>query len=294
MTKDADDRLALLRRNYPEWQSWLLVIESALREAADGKWQAYVPQRAPSPDSKQPFLSGATIDIESAEVSRWLERLLCQASAGGYAATAPLSAAGKKSLPVEPLAVLQASLRQDNNVLSAMADTLGAGAQPFRAVADLAALPLLQACRRRWSALVPESWAQGYCPICGAWPALAEEQGIERTRRLRCGRCGSAWHAECLHCPFCDATEHRQHTSLVQGAASEARRIDGCQRCRGYVKTLMVLQGSAPEVVLLDDLASVDLDIAALDAGYRRPANPGCDPGVRVCAHSARFNSRNP
>lgn len=293
MTKDADDRLALLRREFPEWQSWLMVIESALREASDNKWQDYVPPPAPNPDLKQPLLSGVAINVESAAVGRWLERLLRQASASSDAVLAPLSALGETASPIEPMAVLQASLRQDESALSALANPLGAGAQPFRAVADLLALPLLHACRRRWSALVPAAWARGYCPICGAWPALAEEQGIERTRRWRCGRCGAAWHSECLHCPFCDTTEYRQLTSLVQGAASDARRIDGCQRCRGYVKTLMVLQASAPEVVLLDDLASVDLDIAALDAGYRRPANPGCDPGVRLSAHGAPFNSRD-
>ena len=49
-------------------------------------------------------------------------------------------------------------------------------------------------CWRRWAAAVPEGWVEPFCPICGAWPALAEVRGIERSRYFRCLRCGAGWH----------------------------------------------------------------------------------------------------
>ena len=51
--------------------------------------------------------------------------------------------------------------------------------------------------------------------------------------------------------------------------------IEACTRCGRYLKTLTVLQGAAPADVLLEDLATVELDIAALAREYRRPADTG-------------------
>jgi len=58
--------------------------------------------------------------------------------------------------------------------------------------------------------------------------------------------------------------------------------IDACKRCLGYAKTLTTLQGSPPAKVLLDDLESVDLDVAALEHGYRRPRGLGYSLEVTI------------
>ena len=62
------------------------------------------------------------------------------------------------------------------------------------------------------------------------------------------------------------------------------RVIDACKRCLGYVKTFTTLQGSPPVKVIVDDLASVDLDIAALESGYLRPVGAGYTLDVGVVA----------
>ena len=58
--------------------------------------------------------------------------------------------------------------------------------------------------------------------------------------------------------------------------------IDACKRCLGYVKAFATLQGSAPANVMVDDLASVDLDIAALEQGYRRPEGAGYSLDIKI------------
>ena len=162
-----------------------------------------------------------------------------------------------------------------------MAGTAGSEPTALRAVAELAVLPLLHACGRRWAARAPVAWQPGYCPICGAWPTLAESRGVERTRRLRCARCGD-WATDWLRCPYCDAREHTRLGSLVAHGSAERRRVEVCRACQGYLKTLTVLQGSPPADVMLDDLASVDLDVAARGAGFTRPPGPGYRLGARV------------
>ena len=42
-----------------------------------------------------------------------------------------------------------------------------------------------------------------------------------------------------------------------------------------YVKTLTRLQGCPPDAVMIEDLGTVDLDVAALECGYTRPSGAG-------------------
>jgi FdhE protein len=123
---------------------------------------------------------------------------------------------------------------------------------------------------------------EGYCPVCGAWPALAEVRGIERSRYFRCGRCGGEWQSHCLLCPYCGMNDHKELVSLVPEKSGSNSVIEACKRCLGYVKTFTTLQGSLPAKVLLDDLASVDLDVAALEQGYKRPPGAGYSLNVKI------------
>jgi FdhE protein len=77
-------------------------------------------------------------------------------------------------------------------------------------------------------------------------------------------------------------TDHEELVSLVPEKSGATRVVDACKRCLGYLKSFTVLQGSPPARVILDDLASVDLDIAALEQGYKRPAGPGYSLDVAI------------
>jgi len=45
--------------------------------------------------------------------------------------------------------------------------------------------------------------------------------------------------------------------------------------CPGYVKVFTTLQGAPPEAVILEDLARVEMDLAAAAQGYRWPKGTG-------------------
>ena len=142
---------------------------------------------------------------------------------------------------------------------------VGAGLHP-----EATPIPLLHACRRQWTAALPKSWPHGHCPLCGAWPGYAELCGVERTRYLRCVRCGCAWRALGLSCVYCANGDHAQLGSLVDEEGGKWV-IEVCRRCKGYLKACAVLSPGDPAEVLVEDLKSVELDIAAEERGYRRP-----------------------
>ena len=276
---ETDTGLQNLKRRHPEWEPWLAVVQEILRESAEPKWETVVPVRAGAQPDKVPLLAGADIELEKTSLRLLLEQLMGVARRSGTAKMATLDAAVREDLDIFTL--FRASLHQDSDHIKDFAAVLGVDPEAFQAVAAMVPVPFLQACNRRWRRAIAASWMEGYCPVCGAWPAFAEVRGIERSRYLRCGRCGGEWQARLLFCPYCGNTDHKEQVSLVPESSPKSA-VDACKRCLGYVKTFTTLQGSPPAMVILDDLASVELDVAAAEQGYKRPQGAGYALNVTV------------
>jgi FdhE protein len=265
-----DAVLDALRRKRPEWEPWLLVVAEIVHETGDPVWDAAVPDVADARRPAAPLLAGATLAVKSSTVRRLLKRLIRIASRTGTRKLATLEAALPPDVDILPL--FTAAVCQDGDRIEELAAVSGADAEAVHAVVGLLPVALLHACNRRWAPSISESWLEGYCPVCAGWPAFAELRGIERSRYFRCGRCGGEWHSRALWCPYCDTSDHDDFVSLVPESGGSNAAIDGCRRCLGYVKTLTRLQGCPPRTVMVEDLASVELDVAALQHGYKRPS----------------------
>ncbi|MCI0457826.1 MAG: formate dehydrogenase accessory protein FdhE [Gemmataceae bacterium] len=125
----------------------------------------------------------------------------------------------------------------------------------------------------RWAeALAPlregMNWERGFCPTCGSWPLLAEFRGLEQVRFLRCGLCASGWEFPRLACPFCGCRDHRQLGYLHAEGEEASRRAATCDACRGYVKTTATLALLTAPGLLVADVATLHLDLAAAERGY--------------------------
>lgn len=56
-------------------------------------------------------------------------------------------------------------------------------------------------------------------------------------------------------------------------AGEEGVRIDTCDTCHGYIKTFDLRQDGCREVVpVVDDIATLALDLWAHEQGFRKPA----------------------
>jgi FdhE protein len=265
-------------------------MDEALREANSDRWERSVPD-AVDAHGTDPLLSGASVVVDEGALRRFLDRLIAVASRDGTPKMATLPRAMSRELDVAGL--LAASVSQATDRVTDVATASGADPEALQAVAALVSIPFLQACHRRWGSSVPNAWASGYCPLCGSWPAFAELRGIERSRHLRCGRCGAAWHSRVLHCAYCANTNHDELATLSPEKPGSTGSVDACKRCRGYVKVFTRLQGCPPAQVMLADLASVDLDVAALEQGYMRRAGAGCQVNLSVVFSVPGFLSWN-
>lgn len=277
--------LSTLDAEHAEWRPLLSLVEAALAETERPVWAESVPAPEHSAAIGHPLVSGAIIRIAPGPVRRWVHRAMTIAGAGASAAAfVDALAAGR----LDPLALFEAAVAEDPDRLDGLARAAGDDHGVLRVVGPIVAMPMLHACRQAWTPLVPAAWAEGYCPICGGWPALAEARGLDGQRRLRCGRCGGDWRTERLRCPFCGERGHEHLGSLVsEGPAQQS--VDVCERCRHYVKTLTTLVPIRPEHVFLQDLATLVLDVTALERGYQRPAAKG--RRVTVIAKPSRLQA---
>lgn len=258
---------------------------AALRSAADPAWEVGVAidfGALPYQTSRTPLLHERTIGVESARLAFVLEELarviVSQSIEGGQELWAAVTG-GR----LDAVALLAASIAHREVELERLAVKASAPASLLTVVGQALALPVLGTCGRRARELVRQlEWRAGYCPVCGAWPALAELRGLERTRWLRCGRCASEWSYLHQECPFCGNADHHTLRYLAEEGKQDTQRVEVCERCRGYLKTFSTITAWSLGDLLLQDLMTVELDLVAIDREYRRPDPLGFRLDTRV------------
>jgi FdhE protein len=167
-------------------------------------------------------------------------------------------------------ALAAAAVRGDRAHVAAEAVRLELPPEALVTLADFAARPVLRSARVAVGPLLAEArWRRGTCPACGAPPLLAELDAADRERRLRCARCASAWTFPRVRCADCGTTDHRKIRYLHGEGETDARRIEACDECGGYLKSIAVLEALSPAALLELDLATAALDAEAISLGFR-------------------------
>lgn len=266
----------------PEAAAWLGLLSLVLDECGAPAWETAAGAARLRPDrpAAAPLLAGAEIPLSRTATDYWVRRVLQAAGEAGPEAHSLQQAA--RSAHLDACAMLEIAADQDGDRMEVASRDLDVSCEALSVAAGLAALPLLHAMRQRFAQVIATHWHEGFCPLCGDWPLLAEVRGLERTRRLRCGRCGADWALPGVRCPFCDAAGHGALAALVPEEGGETRKVETCTHCHGYLKTLSTLRAWASDEIPLADLASVDLDLVALHRDFNRPDPRPLAPGVRI------------
>jgi FdhE protein len=212
-------------------------------------------------------LDEATLD-EAALRRRWLAVCEVARKHQDGDAVGALAAAlrdGRLNLPE----TVRDALAGQPEAVYARAEGLGLDAALLASTLRLALFPVLS----RWAAELAglrrgTAWGHGYCPTCGSWPLLAEFRGLEQIRFLRCGLCASEWEFPRLLCPFCGNRDHRRLGYFHAEGEESSRRAATCDDCGGYVKTVATLAALSESALLVADLATLHLDLAAAERGY--------------------------
>jgi len=112
----------------------------------------------------------------------------------------------------------------------------------------------------------------GHCPFCGgaAWissrkSAPDAESGF---RYLGCSLCGLEWNFGRIACPAC-GEEDPLKLPNYSSDAHPAVRIESCETCRRYVKSIDLTLDARP-IPPVDDLLSLSMDLWAVEEGFVR------------------------
>jgi FdhE protein len=108
-------------------------------------------------------------------------------------------------------------------------------------------------------------WAQSYCALCGGEPDFAVITPAAE-RHLICGRCALRWKFEPLTCPFCQNSDRTRITSFA--TPDGQYRVYACDVCRRYLKAYDARRASRPVLPVVDTIATLPLDAAAMQRGY--------------------------
>jgi len=133
-------------------------------------------------------------------------------------------------------------------------------------VLSLALRPFLTRSAEVWATRADLSlWGRPSCPYCGAEPDLGVLSG-DRDRLLICSRCVAQWPFKPNQCPFCGNSGPGALTSFA--SRDRRYRVDGCNRCRKYLKSVDVRAAGRPALPAVDAIATLPLDAAAIQQGY--------------------------
>jgi FdhE protein len=144
-------------------------------------------------------------------------------------------------------------------------------AELLKALARQCLMPAFQ----RWSQELQQKvdftrWRRGYCPVCGSAPSFSEIQEKEGARRLRCGLCGAGWRYPHLKCAFCQNDDYKRLSNLSVEGEEEQYKVQACEACRGYIKIIKTYEPIPVDLLVVQDLATLHLDLIAAEHGYLR------------------------
>ncbi|MGA7992167.1 MAG: formate dehydrogenase accessory protein FdhE [Thermoanaerobaculia bacterium] len=113
---------------------------------------------------------------------------------------------------------------------------------------------------------------EGHCPACGNGAVVSVRREVPESmgaaRSLVCALCGTEWPYPRIRCAACREEDPAKLPSF-QTAAHPAVRIEACETCKRYVKSLDLTLDARP-LPEVDDLVSLAMDLWAIDEGWTR------------------------
>ncbi|HOO70264.1 MAG TPA: formate dehydrogenase accessory protein FdhE [Spirochaetota bacterium] len=111
-----------------------------------------------------------------------------------------------------------------------------------------------------------KEWDRGVCPICGSPPALSVFEN-EGKRFFYCSFCWHKWRTQRIFCHNCGNKEHNT-LRYFSFEDEEEHRVDICDKCNNYIKTVDCRNINRFMYPPLEYLATSHLDEKMTEMGF--------------------------
>jgi FdhE protein len=179
-----------------------------------------------------------------------------------------------KNKKIDLLELLKQGDSNNTEYISALARNLGVKEDVLIFLVKNSMKPIFEAYAKELGTYVDqERWWKGYCPICGSEPCIAELKnvgGVEGARFLVCSSCSFEWRYKRLQCPFCGHEAVKGAKYFHTEKEGKAYRIDVCEECRRYIKTIDTNELGEEVIPIIEDAGTLYLDILAEKEGYTK------------------------
>ena len=263
-------RAEVLRGAHPQAESLLafygrvLVVQDSVAREARAEW---VVTGQPSPPS---FALRPTVDRSQA---RAFQRFVRDVAPG---ATEVIAETAQRVLATRSVAAELLEAFAQRRALGDLAASIECAVVPLeffpraftQAVLEAVTTPSAQTAD---SGQVEGQHPSAACPCCG-WPpqvtVLRDEPELKGTRSLVCSLCAAEWSIPRSTCPNCGEVEPAKLEYHIAESWPHLR-VEECRSCRVYVKAVdQRIDGAAEPLV--DELASVELDLWSLERGLNK------------------------
>ena len=210
-----------------------------------------------------------TLDVPSA--TRMFKRL-CKILSSNKKAATDVDKISKalRSKKIDLLELFKHVDSDHTEYIDALSKKLGVKQETILFLARNSIKPILEAYAEGLRKYVDqEGWWRGYCPICGSEPFMAELKE-EGARFLVCSACGNEWRFNRLKCPFCENANHEKLRYFYTEKEGKAYRIDVCEKCKRYIKTIDTNELGEEVIPIVEDAGTLFLDVLAQNEGYTK------------------------
>jgi len=172
---------------------------------------------------------------------------------------------------LSPDELARKSVAYDRGYFEQLSERMSVDKEEIVFIAEALVAPFLRVCATSIRSKVNLDLALSKrCPVCGGAPLMGKFRREDGRRMFECSLCGSQWMFERLRCPSC-GNEHQDTLGFFFVGEGSAFRVDKCDKCRNYVKTVDERQGAenVQRALALQDVATLYLDIIAAKEGYQ-------------------------
>ncbi len=115
-------------------------------------------------------------------------------------------------------------------------------------------------------------WLKGSCPVCGSEPLMGRLEEENGKRHLQCYLCRTNWEFARLECPFCDNNDLKKLRYFFD-EDNKHHRVELCDQCKSYIKILDTREVGDRFSLVVENLATLPLDVIAKRDGFTRDTN---------------------